>query len=201
MKCHKCGHGSLVGKPHRDYPTKILGEPRIIAQAVIQVCDSCHYVCGPSAEERERWKHEFFLDRLLITVYTDGSCLGNPGPGGWAFLVHYTADREVLGSGQERLVTTNNRMELLAVLSALESLTEFYRISLFTDSNYVLTGVKKPSGHHTHSDLWRRMPGLIGRHDIEWIHLPAHSGHPIHDRVDHAAREAAIHAKQNMERP
>jgi ribonuclease HI len=137
----------------------------------------------------------------VIEIYTDGACRGNPGPGGWAALLRSGAhEREI--SGAEAL-TTNNRMELTAVLRALEALKRPVQARLYTDSEYVRRGISewlpgwKARGWRTadrkpvkNQDLWEQLDVLAGRHRIEWLWVPGHAGVPDNERVDRLANEA-----------
>ena len=140
----------------------------------------------------------------MIEIYTDGACRGNPGPGGWAvLLMQGKHEREI--SGAEAL-TTNNRMELTAVIRALEALKRPVRASLYTDSEYVRRGVRewlpqwKSRGWRTaarkpvkNKDLWERLDELVAAHEIEWHWVPGHAGVVGNERVD-ALANAAIEA-------
>ena len=142
-----------------------------------------------------------------IQVHTDGACLGNPGPGGWAALLRYGAhEREVVGSEPD---TTNNRMELMAAISALESLTEACAIDLHTDSQYVRQGItewmpnwirrnwKTAGGDPVKNrDLWERLHAATARHSIAWHWVKGHSGDPDNERVDALARAAAENVRE-----
>ena len=137
-----------------------------------------------------------------VEIHTDGSCLGNPGPGGWAAVLrHQGREREL--SGGEAL-TTNNRMELMAAIMALEALTEPCQITLQTDSQYVRQGItewmanwvrrnwKTAGGDPVKNrDLWERLQAAKQTHKIEWRWVKGHSGDPDNERVDQMAREAA----------
>jgi len=137
-----------------------------------------------------------------VVIHTDGACLGNPGPGGWAALLRYGAhEREVVGAEAD---TTNNRMELMAAISALESLTEACAIDLHTDSQYVRQGItewmpnwirrnwKTAGGDPVKNrDLWERLHAATTRHRIAWHWVKGHSGDPDNERVDALARAAA----------
>jgi ribonuclease HI len=137
-----------------------------------------------------------------VQIHTDGACLGNPGPGGWAALLRYgTREREIAGAEAD---TTNNRMELMAAISALESLTEACGIDLFTDSQYVRQGIidwmpnwirrnwKTAGGDPVKNrDLWERLHAATERHRIAWHWVKGHSGDPDNERVDALARAAA----------
>lgn len=137
-----------------------------------------------------------------INVYTDGSCLGNPGPGGWAALLSYKGNEKML-QGQS-IETTNNRMELTAVIEALNAINENCHIELFTDSKYVMDGAEKWMNNWKKKnwmrskkeavknvDLWQALDQAMQRHDINWHWVKGHSGHPQNEAVDTAAREQA----------
>ena len=137
----------------------------------------------------------------MIEIYTDGACRGNPGPGGWAALLLSGAhEREI--SGAEPL-TTNNRMELTAVIRALEALKRPVEARVYTDSEYVRRGITewlaawKARGWRTaarkpvkNQDLWQRLDELSARHRIDWHWVPGHAGVPGNERVDRLANLA-----------
>ncbi len=130
-----------------------------------------------------------------VEVFTDGACKGNPGPGGWgAVMRHMGREREIWGGEPG---TTNNRMELTAVIRALEELKRPCRVRVHTDSQYVQLGITswihdwKRRGWKTaarqpvkNEDLWRELDRLAGGHSIEWIWVRGHSGHPENERAD-----------------
>ncbi len=138
-----------------------------------------------------------------VSIHTDGSCLGNPGPGGWAALLRYGAkEREVVGGEAQ---TTNNRMELMAAIAALEVLTEGCEVTLHIDSQYVRQGItewmpgwvrrgwKTAGGDPVKNrDLWERLHAATGRHRIDWKWVKGHNGDPDNERVDVLARNAAV---------
>ncbi|MCC4606849.1 ribonuclease HI [Xanthomonas campestris pv. zinniae] len=138
-----------------------------------------------------------------IEVHTDGSCLGNPGPGGWAALLRYNGrEKELAGS---EAVSTNNRMELMAAIMALETLTEPCQIVLHTDSQYVRQGItewmsgwvrrgwKTAGGDPVKNrELWERLHAATQRHRIDWRWVKGHNGDPDNERVDVLARNQAI---------
>jgi ribonuclease HI len=137
----------------------------------------------------------------VIEIYTDGACRGNPGPGGWAALLQM-GDHEREISGAEAL-TTNNRMELTAVIRALEALKRPVQARLYTDSQYVRRGITewisawKARGWRTadrkpvkNQDLWQRLDELNANHRLEWHWVPGHAGVPGNERVDRLANEA-----------
>ena len=137
----------------------------------------------------------------IVEIYTDGACRGNPGPGGWGALLSSGEHRKEL-SGAEPL-TTNNRMELTAVIRALEALKRPTEARIFTDSEYVRRGITawvkswKARGWKTadrkpvkNQDLWERLDALAAGHKIEWRWVKGHSGIPGNERVDQLANEA-----------
>ena len=138
-----------------------------------------------------------------VQVHTDGACLGNPGPGGWAALLRYGARERELAGGEP--ATTNNRMELMAAIMALEALTEGCSVVLHTDSQYVRQGItewipgwirrgwRNAAGQPVKNrDLWERLHAACHRHRIDWRWVKGHSGDPDNDRVDALAREQAV---------
>jgi ribonuclease HI len=139
-------------------------------------------------------------DAPEVRLFTDGACSGNPGPGGWAFLLRHPASgKELQRSGGER-ETTNNRMELLAVIRGLEALKRPTRVELLTDSVYVGKGLSewlprwKADGWRRregkrfkeikNEDLWRRLDHLLSKHRVQFTHVRGHSGHPENERCD-----------------
>ncbi|THB64104.1 MAG: ribonuclease HI [Desulfovibrio sp.] len=138
-----------------------------------------------------------------VTIYTDGSCLGNPGPGGWGVLLIKGDTRKELSGGFR--LTTNNRMEILAAVEALSALTRPCRVDLHTDSRYVRDAVEKgwlaswqKKGWKTankkpvkNQDLWQRLLPLLQTHSVTLHWVEAHSGHPENERCDDLARTAA----------
>lgn len=138
-----------------------------------------------------------------ISLFTDGSCLGNPGPGGYAAILVYNQHRKELSQGYT--LTTNNRMELMAAIAGLRALSEPCQVTLTTDSQYVRQGITqwihnwKKKGWKTanrepvkNSDLWKELDTEIQRHQIEWLWVKGHSGHPENERCDVLAKEAAM---------
>ena len=134
----------------------------------------------------------------VVDIFSDGACKGNPGIGGWGALLRSKGKERELCGGEAH--TTNNRMELMAAISALETLTRSCRVRLHTDSKYVLQGITewlpgwKQRGWKTASkqpvkndDLWRRLDAATNRHQIEWIWVKGHSGHDGNERADELA--------------
>ena len=143
----------------------------------------------------------------MIEIYTDGACRGNPGPGGWgALLIMGEIEKELTGA---EALTTNNRMELTAVIRALEALKRPVQARIYTDSEYVRRGITewvhnwKQRGWRTadkkpvkNQDLWQQLDELAARHQLEWHWVKGHSGVPGNERVDQLAN-AAIDAFQH----
>lgn len=138
----------------------------------------------------------------LVEIFTDGACLGNPGPGGWAALLRWRGREKLLAGGDA--ATTNNRMELMAAIAALESLNRDCEVVLTTDSQYVRQGIEqwvakwRANGWRTadkqqvkNQDLWQRLDAARIGHRVRWAWVKGHSGHPENERVDVAARSEA----------
>lgn len=137
-----------------------------------------------------------------VEIFTDGACKGNPGPGGWAALLRMGRhEKELAGAESD---TTNNRMELTAAIRGLQALTEPCRVTLHSDSKYVLDGItrwvegwqrrgwknasKKPVRN---ADLWHELIEAVARHEVDWQWVKGHSGHPENERVDRLASDEA----------
>lgn len=143
-----------------------------------------------------------------IQIYTDGSCSGNPGPGGWGAILRYNSTEKELSGGDKN--TTNNRMEMTAVLEALKALKEPCDVTIYTDSQYVCNSInngwavswqknnwiksdKKPA---LNSDLWEMLLNEIGKHTVKFVWLKGHAGHPENERCDKlAVAETLNHSK------
>jgi ribonuclease HI len=137
-----------------------------------------------------------------VEIHTDGACIGNPGPGGWGALLRLGAkERELSGSEAD---TTNNRMELMAAIAALEALSSSCAVVLHTDSQYVQKGIsewlpnwirrgwKTAAGEPVkNKDLWQRLATATERHQVQWRWVKGHAGHVDNERVDRLARSAA----------
>jgi ribonuclease HI len=143
----------------------------------------------------------------LITIYTDGACSGNPGPGGWGAILMSGEHRKELKGGEP--MTTNNRMELMAAISALQALRQPSVVDLHTDSQFVRNGIMswinqwKRNGWRTadkkpvkNEDLWKRLDAALGEHRVRWHWVRGHAGHEHNERADELAREglAAVRA-------
>ena len=153
----------------------------------------------PHAETaRSRFLSERSASVKEVEIYTDGACRGNPGPGGWgAVLVYRGRERELSGGEPE---TTNNRMELMAAISALEALPEPCRVTLTSDSTYLVKAIeegwlaswRKKAFHKVKNpDLWMRLDPLLSRHDVTFVWVRGHDGHPYNERCDRLATAAA----------
>lgn len=130
-----------------------------------------------------------------INIYTDGACKGNPGVGGWGALLESGGHRKEIYGGEK--LTTNNRMELLAVIEALHSLKQVSRVAVYADSQYVLKGInewlpnwKKRNWRTSDNkpvknvDLWQRLDAIASQHQVQWIWVKGHAGHPGNERAD-----------------
>jgi ribonuclease HI len=142
--------------------------------------------------------------RKTVAIYTDGSCLGNPGPGGYGVVLRYQQHQKEMSAGYKQ--TTNNRMELLAAIVGLESLKQPCDVDLTTDSQYVRLGITqwlanwKKNNWKTsqkepvkNQDLWRRLDAACQGHKVNWHWVKGHAGHPENERCDELARVAATH--------
>ncbi|THD70596.1 ribonuclease HI [Phenylobacterium sp.] len=135
-----------------------------------------------------------------VVIHTDGACSGNPGPGGWGAVLHYGEKEKELRGGE--LATTNNRMELMGAIQALEALNKPCKVELHTDSQYVMKGIQewihawKKRGWLTadkkpvkNDDLWKRLDQARLRHDVDWRWVKGHAGHEFNERADVLARQ------------
>jgi ribonuclease HI len=135
-----------------------------------------------------------------VVIHTDGACSGNPGPGGWGAVLQYGDKTREISGGE--LATTNNRMELMAAIQALETLKKTCKVELHTDSQYVMKGIsewihgwkrrgwltadKKPVKN---DDLWKRLDAARLRHEVDWRWVKGHAGHELNERADALARQ------------
>jgi ribonuclease HI len=144
------------------------------------------------------------MDRVII--HTDGACSGNPGPGGWGVILQWGDHKRELKGGEPH--TTNNRMELMAAIVALESLKRACAVDLHTDSQYLRNGITqwihswKRNGWRTsdrkpvkNADLWQRLDAALGHHKINWHWVRGHAGHDLNERADQLAREGLAEAR------
>jgi ribonuclease HI len=136
----------------------------------------------------------------VVEIFSDGACRGNPGPGGWGIVLRFKDQEKELWGGEA--ATTNNRMELMAVIRALEALTRPSRVRVYTDSQYVQKGIsqwihawkrknwltadRKPVKN---VDLWQELDALARKHDVEWHWVKGHAGHPENERADRLANK------------
>ncbi|MDX2011198.1 MAG: ribonuclease HI [Myxococcaceae bacterium] len=136
----------------------------------------------------------------IVDIFTDGACKGNPGPGGWGAILRSGSHEKELFGGEPD--TTNNRMELTAVIRALEALTRPVKVRVHTDSTYVQQGISswihgwKRNGWKTkakepvkNADLWQALDAIAARHDVEWLWVKGHAGHPENERADALANK------------
>ena len=141
----------------------------------------------------------------VVEIFTDGACRGNPGPGGWGAILRADGREKELCGGEP--ATTNNRMELMAVIRALEALKRPSRVRVHTDSQYVQKGISewihswKRKGWKTadkqpvkNEDLWRRLDEVAAQHEVEWRWVRGHSGHPENERADELANKGIPNA-------
>lgn len=147
-------------------------------------------------------------DAKTVVVYTDGACSGNPGPGGWGAILMWNGHRKELNGGEAE--TTNNRMELLAAINALEALKGPVKVELHTDSNYLRDGISKwihgwkRNGWRTadkkpvkNAELWQRLDLASKQHEIDWRWVKGHAGHPENERADELARDGMAPFKKH----
>ena len=136
-----------------------------------------------------------------VVIHTDGACSGNPGPGGWGAILAFGDHKKELKGGEPH--TTNNRMELMAAIAALEALKKPSRVEMHTDSQYLQHGISqwirgwKRNGWRTadkkpvkNTDLWQRLDAVLAQHDVRWHWVRGHAGHVLNERADALAREA-----------
>ncbi|MEM1199548.1 MAG: ribonuclease HI [Pseudomonadota bacterium] len=143
-----------------------------------------------------------------VEIFTDGACSGNPGPGGWGAILRYgEVEKEISGGAAN---TTNNQMELMAAINALEALSRPCRVNLHTDSQYVKNGItqwmkgwvrngwktaaKKPVKN---AELWKQLDAAVKRHEVKWHWVKGHAGHPENERADELARTAMAPYKRS----
>jgi ribonuclease HI len=140
-----------------------------------------------------------------VVIYTDGACRGNPGPGGWGAILRFGDKVKEMCGGEPN--TTNNRMELMAAIQALEALTRPCKVELHTDSQYVKKGISewisgwKARGWKTaakdpvkNEDLWRRLDAARSKHTVDWRWVKGHAGHPQNERADALANQGLVQA-------
>ncbi len=157
---------------------------------------------GNTGDQREPLRSE-------VRIFTDGACQGNPGPGGWGALLGYgTHEKTLFGYAAH---TTNNRMEMLAAIRALEALKRPCRVRVTTDSQYVKNGItqwigqwkrrnwRKADGQAVlNVDLWQKLDALCGQHEVDWDWVKGHAGHPENETVDRLARESIQQGREGL---
>jgi ribonuclease HI len=144
-----------------------------------------------------------------VTIHTDGACSGNPGPGGWGAILEFGDHKKELKGGEAH--TTNNRMELMGAIAALEALTRPCEVDLHTDSTYLRDGIMswikkwKQNGWKTadkkpvkNIDLWQRLDTALARHTVRWHWVKGHAGHGMNERADELAREGIVAVKAGI---
>jgi ribonuclease HI len=148
----------------------------------------------------------------IIELYTDGACSGNPGPGGWGCILRFKGTEKELCGGEPG--TTNNRMEMKAVISGLAALKRPCTVAVYTDSQYVQKGISewiwgwKKRGWKTadnkpvkNADLWQELDALVKNHKVTWHWVKGHAGHPENERADELARKGLKEAREMTEQP
>jgi len=151
------------------------------------------------------------VTETIVSIYTDGACSGNPGPGGWGAILRWANHEKELSGGDPH--TTNNRMELMGAISALEALKRPCTIDLHTDSQYLRQGITqwihgwKRNGWRTadknpvkNVDLWQRLEAAITRHEVRWHWVRGHAGHDLNERADQLARGAIAAVRAALRR-
>ncbi|MDP9138892.1 MAG: ribonuclease HI [Pseudomonadota bacterium] len=149
------------------------------------------------------------MSKSTVQIFTDGACSGNPGPGGWGAILRYNGAEKELQGGEAS--TTNNRMELMAAIAALETLKRACRVELYTDSAYLRDGITKWIHNWKRNDwrtsaktpvknaaLWQRLHDALGHHEITWHWVKGHSGHAENQRADELARQAMAPFKKSF---
>jgi ribonuclease HI len=150
------------------------------------------------------------MAELHVTIHTDGACSGNPGPGGWGAILVFGNNKKELKGGE--LHTTNNRMELMAAIAALEALKRPCIVDIHTDSQYLRNGIMswihswKKNGWRTadknpvkNIDLWKRLDATLAQHTVQWHWLKGHAGHDMNERADQLARDGLIATRAGLE--
>jgi len=126
----------------------------------------------------------------MITIHTDGACIGNPGPGGWAAIVLQDGTKRSLHGQEDR--TTNNRMEMLAVVKGLEAVPESAHVMVFSDSQYVINTMTRSWKRNKNKDLWARLDEEVAKRRVEWQWVRGHSGDPLNEEADALAHNEAV---------
>lgn len=163
----------------------------------------------PTAQESQTLNQEA---RSCVRICTDGACRGNPGPGGWGALIHWDEHEKTLSGYAPH--TTNNRMEMLAAIRAMETLKRPCQVILTTDSQYLKNGItqwirawkkrgwRKADGKAVlNVDLWRKLDALCGQHEVQWKWVRGHTGHPDNEKADQLAREGIQLGQEGLLEP
>ncbi len=133
----------------------------------------------------------------MIDIYTDGSCIVNPGPGGWAAIVFDGESKRSLSGGDKH--TTNNRMEILAVVKGLETVPEASEVTVYSDSQYVINTMTRNWKRNANQDLWKQLDAEVNKRAVKWQWVRGHSGHPLNEEVDRLANGEARNIKKALE--
>lgn len=174
-----------------------------LEKVISQIC-ACANTTENETESKNQWeKRAISMDVNMVEIYADGACKGNPGPGGWGALLQFGSQEKALSGGEA--MTTNNRMELTAVIRALEAIKRPCQIKVYTDSVYVQKGMtewiagwklrnwrtadKKPVKN---DDLWKQLDVLVQPHQIEWIWVKGHAGNAGNERADELANMGVL---------
>ena len=132
----------------------------------------------------------------MIDIYTDGSCIVNPGPGGWAAIVFDGESKRVLSGGDQK--TTNNRMEILAVVKGLQTVPEASDVTVYSDSQYVINTMTRNWKRNANQDLWEQLDAEVNKRAVKWQWVRGHSGHPLNEEVDKLANGEARNIKKAL---
>ena len=132
----------------------------------------------------------------MIEIYTDGSCIVNPGPGGWAAIVFDGESKRVLSGGEQK--TTNNRMEILAVVKGLQTVPEASEVTVYSDSQYVINTMTRSWKRNANQDLWEQLDAEVNKRAVKWQWVRGHSGHPLNEEVDKLANGEARNIKKAL---
>ena len=132
----------------------------------------------------------------MIDIYTDGSCIVNPGPGGWAAIVFDGESKRVLSGGDQK--TTNNRMEILAVVKGLQTVPEASDVTVYSDSQYVINTMTRNWKRNANQDLWEQLDAEVNKRAVKWQWVRGHSGHPLNEEVDKLANGEARKIKKAL---
>lgn len=208
FRCPKCKAFFMVEPAKRYFDTDPF--PNVQAPLFCALDTAAEVPALPNKAEEISAVPNKLVDAKTVSIYTDGACVGNPGPGGWAAVLIYGEHRrEIVGADA---ATTNNRMEIMAAISALESLKESCNVKLHSDSRYVIDGITKwihgwkrrnwtrngwkAKGENKtclviNADLWQRLDAARARHDVEWIWVKGHAGTSENERCDVLAEAAA----------